>query len=432
LVVKRLPATIIFLALAASWAGSVQAAPWDPYTPPGGPVASNRQAVGAHPAVVRVIAPERQSTSLGSGVLVGNSERLGLVVTNWHVVQDATGTIMVAFPDGFRSAARLLKTDRHWDLAALAIWRPNVAPVPLAAYMPRPGEPLTIAGYGGGPYRASTGRLVDYAAPENNYPFELLEVSTPARQGDSGGPIFNSHGEVAGVLFGTGGGRTMGSYSGRVRAFLVTVLPDFERLEPDASMVAGQPAPEASPTQPAPQMVAQRPAIQSVPDPLPPVFETMQPVAATPRPNAAVVASIASPAPRTPSMLPVAPNPQAPPATVGRPAPPPLVRRMPPLPATTPASPPAKPVAGPAIDALTENAQPQQATPEEAADSPLLSWTDLAGSTRTEQAKTVLAGLGCLFLLLTTLRLLGEMDDSRSRKAAPVAKPTPRRSRRAA
>jgi hypothetical protein len=105
---------------------------------------------------------------------------------------------------------------------------------------------------------------------------------------------------------------------------------------------------------------------------------------------------------------------------------------MPPLPATTPASPPAKPVAGPAIDALTENAQPQQATPEEAADSPLLSWTDLAGSTRTEQAKTVLAGLGCLFLLLTTLRLLGEMDDSRSRKAAPVAKPTPRRSRRAA
>ena len=53
----------------------------------------------------------------------------GLVLTNWHVVADATHTIEVLFPDGFRTAARVITTDRTWDLAALAVWRPNVEPV---------------------------------------------------------------------------------------------------------------------------------------------------------------------------------------------------------------------------------------------------------------------------------------------------------------
>ena len=52
-----------------------------------------------HPAVVRVMVPERNATSHGSGTLVDTHDRYGLVVTNWHVVQDATSTIMVVFPD---------------------------------------------------------------------------------------------------------------------------------------------------------------------------------------------------------------------------------------------------------------------------------------------------------------------------------------------
>ena len=78
-----------------------------------------------HPAVVRVVSPERDGTSYGSGSLVAVTESTGLVVTNWHVVRDAAGTISVWFPDGFQSPATLLRTDRDWDLAALAIWRPT-------------------------------------------------------------------------------------------------------------------------------------------------------------------------------------------------------------------------------------------------------------------------------------------------------------------
>lgn len=205
-----------------------------------------------HPAVVRVIAPDSQGVSYGSGTLVGVWGQQGLVVTNWHVVRDATGQIEVVFPDGFRSAATVLATDSEWDLAALTIWRPAVEPVPLANGAPRPGDPLTIAGYGSGRYRAVTGRCTQYVAPGSRDPFEMVELSVAARQGDSGGPIFNVRGELAGVLFGSARGTTTGSYCGRVRWFLAKVSQPTPspRLPEAANMLAAQPS-SAAPAEPA-------------------------------------------------------------------------------------------------------------------------------------------------------------------------------------
>src|SRR5258708_718101 len=197
-------------------------------------------AMRPHPAVVRVIVPERGSTSYGSGTLVDVNGEFGLVVTNWHVVCEAAGPPTVVFPDSFRSAAQVVKVDRDWDLAALAIWKPSVAAVPLAQRAPRPGESLSIAGYGGGPYRQVAGTCTQYVAPGRSYPMEMVELAASARQGDSGGPIFNSQGELAGVLFGEGQGRTAGSYCGRVRLFLTSVLPDPATLAaaPTANLAA--------------------------------------------------------------------------------------------------------------------------------------------------------------------------------------------------
>lgn len=204
------------------------------------PALGDQSVSNAHPAVVRVIVPERDGTSYGSGALVAVNEQHGLVVTNWHVVRDASGTVLVSFPDGFHSAATVLKTDRDWDLAALAVWRPRVQPIPLAAEAPRPGEVLTIAGYGKGWYRASAGRCTQYLSPGGSHPYELVELSTGARQGDSGGPIINNRGELAGVLFGAAWGKTTGSYCGRVRWFLSSVADEFQRFPSEGTMIAQQ------------------------------------------------------------------------------------------------------------------------------------------------------------------------------------------------
>jgi hypothetical protein len=191
-----------------------------------------------NPAIVRIIAPESDGASYGSGALVAVNDTYGLVVTNWHVVRDAAAPVWVAFPDGFRSAATVLKTDRDWDLAALAVWRPNVLPLSLAARPPRPGERLTIAGYGSGWFRAVSGQCIQYVSPGGNNPFEMIELSAPARNGDSGGPILNDRGEIAGVLFGSAYGRTTGSYCGRLQYFLTSVADDFQRIPAQPAAIA--------------------------------------------------------------------------------------------------------------------------------------------------------------------------------------------------
>lgn len=297
-----------------------------------------------HPAVVRVVVPERDGVAYGSGALVAVNQSSGLVVTNWHVVRDAAGPITVLFPDGFRSAAGVLRADRDWDLAALVIWRPNAAPIAVSAQAPRPGEALTIAGYGSGSYRAVTGQCTQYVSPGENQPFEMIELSAPARNGDSGGPILNSRGELAGVLFGSAFGRTTGSYCGRLRWFLGAAGVDFQRT--------------ASPT-----MLAQQP--QSNPPPVAAIASAPAPIVADASPKPPPLASVAAP-PAAPSISPTPlAKPEAPAGVVGG----------------TTAHPPSA-CALPAPPALP---------PPSAAD----------------QIKTILATIGAISLVYCALRLVG-------------------------
>ena len=198
-----------------------------------------------HPAVARIIVPEDGATAYGSGTLVDVREQFGLVITNWHVVRDSQGTVEVVFPSGFRSHARPLKVDSDWDLAALVIWRPPIEPVRVSDVPPHAGDLLTIHGYGQGQYRIATGRCTAYYAPKLNFPREMVELDVQARQGDSGGPIFNQQGELAGVLFGAGEGTTIGSFAPRVESFLATLAPDIGAKNDEMQIaVADRPAPE--------------------------------------------------------------------------------------------------------------------------------------------------------------------------------------------
>lgn len=216
--------------------------------------------------------PENGATSLGSGVLIDVRDDFGLVITNWHVVRDATGPVEVIMPGGFTSKARPLKVDSDWDLAALVIWRPPAEPVTIATRAPQPGDQLTICGYGPGIYRAATGRCTQYYAPRADLPQHMVELDVQARQGDSGGPIFNDRGELAGVLFGAGEGTTLGSFGGRVENFLASLAPDIggaqdsrEAAEPRFALTASTHG--AAPAEPAASVAVASQATTTTPSP---------------------------------------------------------------------------------------------------------------------------------------------------------------------
>jgi len=234
-----------------------------------------------HPAVARIVAPESSGASMGSGVLVDVNDTQGLVLTNWHVVRESRSAVLVQFPDGFQSAGTVIRQDEAWDLAAIVIWKPNTTPVTVAAVPPQPGEPLTIGGFGRGVYREQTGRCTEYLSPGSGYPKEFVELEATARQGDSGGPIFNERRELAGVLFGQNEGRTIGSCSTRVRAFLGSVgssgftPPVVDLAAVAASTVTGGPAADriaavpVSAVEPRSSHVPAVPVAQAMPTPPP-------------------------------------------------------------------------------------------------------------------------------------------------------------------
>ncbi|MDR2171888.1 MAG: serine protease [Planctomycetaceae bacterium] len=203
------------------------------------------------PNIARLVAFDKKGQSFGSCSYIGGAGNYGIIISNWHVICEADGLVHVYFPSGFSSFGAIIKFDSKWDLAVIVISKPPVSipPLPIMQTAPRQGEPLWIAGYGSGSYRIASGYCVEYLAPEiprNGMApsYEIIKLSTTARQGDSGGPILNRKGELAGVLFGSDMvTSTAGSHCERVKWFLKQASPIIENLpqKPEAYFASIEP-----------------------------------------------------------------------------------------------------------------------------------------------------------------------------------------------
>ena len=186
---------------------------------------SCRPAAAVHGGVVRVTNLTGSNRCHGSGTLVHNDEGRGIVLTCGHLFRDGVGRITVWFSDGRPVDGELLAVDQTWDLAALAIVRPGVMPVKIAADYPVPGEQLESCGYGAdGKYWCNRGQVLGYTRTLATQTHETLEMSGCAREGDSGGPVLNRRGELVAVIWGTDGRSVMGTFCGRIRRFLHGIL----------------------------------------------------------------------------------------------------------------------------------------------------------------------------------------------------------------
>jgi S1-C subfamily serine protease len=175
--------------------------------------------------------------AIGSGTLVRWNGRV-VVLTARHVVETAK-RIAVELWTGKRYDARVLRIDAVWDCAVLELSAPpeGVSPAEVElgrAAMQQIGNRLESCGYGpDGRLACNSGLFLGYkrCSQRPQGPDDWMVLSGHARQGDSGGPVFNERGRLVGVLWGTDGEEVIAVQAGRLHVLLDAAVPAESRLQ---------------------------------------------------------------------------------------------------------------------------------------------------------------------------------------------------------
>ena len=147
----------------------------------------------------REVESRKKITSIGSGFIISSD---GYIVTNGHVIEDSSD-INVNLYDGSKYKAKMIGVDKKTDLALLKI---------------NPSKELKYAKFGnsnlarigdwaiviGNPYGLGGSVSIGIISArgrdiKNGQSDEYIQTDAAINKGNSGGPLFNSHGEVIGI-----------------------------------------------------------------------------------------------------------------------------------------------------------------------------------------------------------------------------------------
>jgi 2-alkenal reductase len=172
----------------------------------------------AGPAVVTIInqqAPQQTifgeqpgATDEGSGFIIDTK---GDIVTNYHVI-DQEQSLTVVFSNGKKVPAQLVRGDPFNDLAVVRIH----ATVPATLHFGNsaaltPGEPVMAIGSALGQFRntvtagvvSALGRTIQEPSsdvvPNGATLHDMVQTDAAINQGNSGGPLLNTYGQVIGI-----------------------------------------------------------------------------------------------------------------------------------------------------------------------------------------------------------------------------------------
>lgn len=149
------------------------------------------------PAVVVVASMDRDGKpmSLGSGFLVRED---GVVVTNYHVVTMAWD-IKIKIGQKVRNVEGLLHVDPENDIAIMKMEGTGYPKVMLGdANEAQVGEKIYVIGSPQGLENTISEGILS-GVREIDRDRKILQMTAPISQGSSGGPVFNSRGEVIGI-----------------------------------------------------------------------------------------------------------------------------------------------------------------------------------------------------------------------------------------
>lgn len=160
-----------------------------------------------------------ESTAAGSGIIVGENDEELLIVSNYHVIEDAD-KLIVQFADGEEAEAQMKGSDPEMDLAVIAVSMKDVNAATREAIAVATlgdsdslvvGEPAIAIGNALGYGQSVTlgvisalDRVIDLSTPLGSGESDgdgasFIQTDAAINPGNSGGALLNIKGEVIGI-----------------------------------------------------------------------------------------------------------------------------------------------------------------------------------------------------------------------------------------
>jgi len=154
--------------------------------------------------------PQRRGTSMGSGFIISPD---GYVLTNHHVV-DGADEVTVKLSDRRELVAKVIGSDQQYDVALLKIQATGLPSIRLGdSNSLKPGQWVVAIGSPFGLDHSVTAGIVSATGRSNPYADQryvpFIQTDVAINQGNSGGPLLNTSGEVVGInsqIFSASGG----------------------------------------------------------------------------------------------------------------------------------------------------------------------------------------------------------------------------------
>jgi S1-C subfamily serine protease len=179
----------------------------------------------------------KKQKSSGTGFGISSN---GIIVTNYHVIDNATSIKVRGVNSNFNKTyrAKILVSDKNNDLALIQIDDYNftsLPPIPftIKTSLTGVGENIFVLGY---PLRATMGDEIKLTngivSSKSGFQGEInsYQISAPIQPGNSGGPLFDGQGNIIGIINAKHSGAENASYA--IKASYLTNLIDLLPTSP--------------------------------------------------------------------------------------------------------------------------------------------------------------------------------------------------------